>query len=348
MITAEVIQNLNSPYLGFVSGDVKVVAKKVLPPEIAEKGALIFVSKADQLMTALLKEPAIIIGHKSLTPPENSSVAYFTTPSVHLAMATILPLFDGKMNRFVQEQKIHPSACIDPTAHLGQNVSVGPFVVIGAGARVGDGTTLASHVVIESEASVGDHCLMHPHVFIGAHCTVGSHCEFHPHVTIGADGFSFAPNKEGVHQKIPQIGTVVIGNHVELGASCAIDRAALTETRIGNGTKMDNFCHVGHNCDIGEHNVFAAGLRVAGSCKIGSYCTFGGGVDVADHVTICDRVMLGGRAGVSNDITKPGAYSGHPLEPIRDYLKTVTNMAYLTRMRKDLHRVLKHLNLHED
>ena len=348
MITAEVIQNLNSPDLSFISGDLKAVASLVLPPEVAVKDALVFVSKADQLEMALHKQAAIIVGHKSLTPPANSKVAFFSTGSVQLAMAAILPLFDGKMNRFVQAEKIHPLACIDPTAHIGQNVSIGPFVVIGARAHIGDGCTLSSHVVVETDAVVGDHSLLHSHVFIGAHCILGSHCEMHPHVTIGADGFSFVANKEGVQQKIPQIGRVVIGNHVELGASCAIDRAALTETRVGNGTKMDNFCHVGHNCEIGDNCVFAAGLRVAGSSKIGNNCMFGGGVDISDHVTVCDRVMLGGRAGVSNDVEKPGAYSGHPLEPIRDYLKTVTNMMYITRMRKDLQRVLKHLNLKDD
>ncbi len=219
--------------------------------------SLVFVSKADQLEVALKAQSPIIIAHKNLKLPSDLNTTLFTTGSIQLAMATILPLFDGKMNRFNQEMKIHPTASIHPSAHLGKNVGVGPYAVIGEQAKIGDGATIGANAVIECFAEIGDHSIIHPQVFIGAHCALGSHCEIHPHTTIGADGFSFAMTKEGTHRKIPQIGRVVIGNNVELGANCAIDRAALTETRIGNGTKMDNLCHVAHNVVIGENCVYS-------------------------------------------------------------------------------------------
>ncbi|KHD87235.1 MAG: UDP glucosamine N-acyltransferase [Bdellovibrio sp. ArHS] len=348
MITADVIKELNSSDLSFVSGTLQAVAVKVLPPEKADKQSLIFVSKKEQLEAALNAEAPIIVAHKSLALPADSKATFFQTPNVQLAMAAILPLFDGKMNRFNQETKIHPTAFVHPTAHLGKNVGVGPFAVIGEQAKIGDGCTIGAHTVIECFAEIGDHTILHPQVFIGAYCTLGSHCEIHPHTTIGADGFSFAMAKDGTHKKIPQIGRVVIGNHVELGANCAIDRAALTETRIGNGTKMDNFCHVAHNVVIGDNCVIAAGFKVAGSSTIGNNCMFGGEAAISDHIHVTDKVMLAGRAAVTNDVLQPGAYGGYPLEPLRDSLKTLANKAHLTRIRKDLSRVLKHLGLKDE
>nr|WP_295903397.1 UDP-3-O-(3-hydroxymyristoyl)glucosamine N-acyltransferase [uncultured Bdellovibrio sp.] len=348
MITAEVIKDLKSSDLTFVSGRAEAIATKVLPPEKSDSESLVFVSKPEQLSQALQANAAIIVAHKSLPLPTDTKSTFFQTGSIQLGMAAILPLFDGKMNRFNQETKIHPTAVIHPSAHLGKNVSVGPYAVIGEQAKIGDGCTIGAQTTIECYAEIGDHSLIHPQVFIGAHCTLGSHCEIHPHTTIGADGFSFAMTKEGTHKKIPQIGRVVIGNNVELGANCAIDRAALTETKIGNGTKMDNFCHIAHNVVVGDNCVMAAGFKIAGSSTIGNNCMFGGEAAVSDHITICDRVVIAGRGAVTFNITEPGQYGGYPLEPLRDALKTLANKTHITRMRKDLARVLKHLGLNAE
>jgi UDP-3-O-[3-hydroxymyristoyl] glucosamine N-acyltransferase len=348
MITADVIKDLNSSELTHVSGSLQAVAASVLPPELATKESLVFVSKAAQLEAALKAQSPIIVAHKSLTLPTDSSSSFFTTPSVQLAMAAILPLFDGKMNRFNQATKIHPTAIVHETAHVGIGTILGPYVVIGEHVKIGDHCTLGAHTVVEAYAEIGAHTLLHPQVFIGAHCILGTHCEIHPHTTIGADGFSFAMAKDGTHKKIPQIGRVVIGNHVEMGANCAVDRAALTETRIGDGTKFDNFVHIAHNCVIGKDCVLAAGFKMAGSSSMGNNGMAGGGVDIADHVHITDKVMLAGRAGVTNDITASGAYGGYPIEPLRDSLKTIANFANLTRLRKDVAKILKHLNLNDE
>ncbi|MEK2687814.1 UDP-3-O-(3-hydroxymyristoyl)glucosamine N-acyltransferase [Bdellovibrio sp. GT3] len=348
MITADVIKSLQSSDAVFVSGSTEAIAQKVLPPEQADSESLVFVSKPHQLEQALKAQATIIVAHKSLALPTDSKSTFFSTHHVQLAMAAILPLFDGKMNRFNQETKIHPSAFVHPSAHLGQNVSVGPFAVIGEHARIGDGCTIGAHVVIECYAQIGAHTILHPQVFIGAYCELGAHCEIHPHTTIGADGFAFAQTKEGLHKKIPQIGKVILGDNVELGANCAVDRAALTETRIGSGTKMDNFCHVAHNVIIGENNVMAAGFKIAGSSTIGSNCMFGGDAAISDHVNICDKVIVAGRSGVTSDLLQPGAYGGYPIEPLRESLKTLANLSQLTRIRKELARVVKHLGLKEE
>lgn len=348
MIKAEVIQNINSTEFQYVGGDLNSVATKVLPPEECDSESLVFVSKEPQLQMALAAKAPIIVAHKSLKVPATHDTALFSTPSIQLAMAELLPLFDGKLNRFNQKEKIHSTAVIHETAVLGKNVGIGPFVVIGEGAHIGDNTTIGAHTVIESFAIVKGNTLLHPHVFIGSHCEVGHHCEIHPHTTIGADGFAFAMTKEGTHKKIPQIGRVIIADNVEMGANCAVDRAALTVTRIGKGTKFDNFCHIAHNVVIGENCVMAAGFKIAGSSRVGNNCMFGGDAAVSDHITICDRVIIAGRGAVTSSITEPGQYGGYPLEPLRDALKTLANKTHITRIRKDLARVVKHLGLNEE
>ena len=348
MITAEVIKNLHAPELQYHSGDLHRVATKVLPPEICDAESLVFISKPDQLEEALAVKAPLVVAFGKLTLPSSSTTTFFTTPNIPMAMSLILPLFDGKMNRFNQIEKVHPLSFVHPLAHLGKNVTIGPFVMIGEGARIGDSCTIGANTVVESFATIGDHTILHPLVFVGAHCEIGTHCEIHPHTTIGADGFSYARAASGEQRKIPQIGKVILGNHVEIGANCAIDRAALTETRIGDGTKLDNFAHIAHNVQVGKNGVTAAGFRVAGSSTIGDNLMAGGDVSISDHVDICDNVALAGRAGVTNDILKAGAYGGYPLEPLRDSLRTLANLTQVSRLRKQMAKVFKHLDLNEE
>jgi len=151
-------------------------------------------------------------------------------------------------------------------------------------------------------------------------------------------------------RKSQQIGKVVIGNHVEMGGNCVVDRAALTETRIGNGTKFDNICHVAHNVVIGENCLIAAGFLIAGSSKIGNNCMFGGRVSITDHVELCNNVVLGGGSIVTNDIKTPGIYAGYPIEPLRENMKTLASLGNgnLLKMRKQLSKIIKHLGLNEE
>ncbi|MFP5520528.1 MAG: UDP-3-O-(3-hydroxymyristoyl)glucosamine N-acyltransferase [Bdellovibrionia bacterium] len=348
MIKADLLQNLNIPDFQFHSGSLAAVAANILPPEDATQESLVFVSKAEQLHLALSKEAAIIIALSSLTPPENYKGAFFSCKNIPTTMSYVFPLFDGKMNRFRQKERIHPTAVIHDSAHVGPHSSIGPYVVIGENAHVGDHCTIGAHCIIESEAKVGDHTLLHGQVFIGSHCEVGARCEIHPHVTIGSDGFGFAIQKDGTSRKIPQLGKVIIGNDVEIGGNCVFDRAALTITKIGNGTKFDNLCHVAHNVQIGDNCLFAGGFFVAGSSKIGNNVMTGGHVVVADHVEICDRVVLAGRSAVTKDVTAPGSYGGFPLEPMRDSLRTLTSMTYVSHLRKQVTKIMKHLNLEDE
>lgn len=349
MITSEVIKNLNSAHINYIRGPLDRIAEKVLPPNLARDNALVFTSTQEHFNSAIEKKASVIVFHSNIdTQSASPDIALFETAHIQMAMSAILPLFDGKMNRFIQEEKIHPTSIIHPSAHIGKNVFIGPYVIIGENTQIGDHTTIGSHCVIENNVHIGDHCLLHPTVFIGAQTIIGHHTEIHPHTTIGSDGFGFAIDRAGIANKIPQIGRVIIGNHVEIGANCTIDRAALTETIIHDGVKVDNLCHFGHNTEVGDHSLITAGFFIAGSSKVGKHFVCGGNTAISDHKTVTDKVTVAGRSTVGHDITEPGQYGGYPIQPMRTYLKTQATLPNISDMKKQIAKILKHLQLDKE
>ncbi|MBX9769071.1 MAG: UDP-3-O-(3-hydroxymyristoyl)glucosamine N-acyltransferase, partial [Bdellovibrionales bacterium] len=166
-----------------------------------------------------------------------------------------------------------------------------------------------------------------------------------PHSTIGSPGFGFATDQQGLHHPIPQIGFVQIDSDVSIGANCAIDRGTFGPTRIGSGTKIDNFAHIAHNCEIGKNCMITAGIIIAGSSKLGDWVVTGGSVRITDHVEIASKVQLGGNSAVTKDVPTAGAYGGHPLQPLKEYLRTTSSLPHLPEIRKTLNRILEKLNL---
>lgn len=340
----------SAPQLEKIQGPDSFQAARVDRPEDAGPASLVFASTPEQLRFALQNAPALLILQAKLEVPAGAAphTAIFRTPSIGLAMAALLPAFDTKSARFQQETTRHPSAVVHPRARVHASAVLGPGVVIGEDAQLEEGVIIGANSVIERGARIGARSLLHPLVFVGAECEIGTDCEIHPHTTIGSDGFGFAQDKAFKHHKLPQLGRVVIGDRVEIGANCAIDRAAFTETRIGSGTKLDNLCHVAHNCEVGEDSVIAAGFFMAGSSKIGKRFMVGGTSALADHVNVGDDVILAGRSVIVNDLPNKGAYGGYPVQPMKDYLKTLSSLPHVVRLRKDVSRIMKHLGLSED
>lgn len=347
-ISANQLKSLESPHLKYVHGDLSRQALAPKPPEHWSPGHLVFVSTKDDLDKFVeLKAPLIITLEKLASSVQNSSEStLFSAPSISAALAVVLPFFDRKQERFYAG--IHPSAVIDPSAEIGENVSIGAFSYIGPKVKIGNGTMIGPQVTLELEARVGVNSILHAQVFIGAHCEVGNHCEIHPHTTIGSDGFGYVTGPDKKQYKVPQIGKVVLEDHVEIGSNCAIDRATLLETRIGQGTKFDNIVHVAHNVRFGRNNLITAGFNIAGSSVLGDNCIAAGGAGVVDHVHITDNVILGARASVTKDITEPGAYIGYPLEKMKDGLKTMASLPSLPKLRKQMLEVRKKLGLNVD
>ena len=335
-------------YLSFISGSESHSADRAADTNQSHSltGALCFANSLDLANKAIQGKASILILDRKvdltkLTIPTDISV--FQTPSITASMALILPLLEQKTLRF--PAGIHATASIAQSAQIGKNVKIGSHSVIGENAIIGDNAIIGAQTVVEAEAKIGKGTILHSQVFIGYRCLVGNFCEVHPQTTIGSDGFGFIKDPQGKQMKIPQIGIVVLEDHVEIGSHCAIDRATLGETKIGEGTKLDNFCHIAHNCQIGKRNVFAGGFMMAGTSTVGDDCTVGGGTLITDHVTVGSKIMIGGKSGVTKDMPDPGAYIGYPLEPLRDGLKTLANMTKLTELRKDVATIKEHLKL---
>lgn len=349
MLAATTIQTQHADVFTFLCGDLDKHATVSRTLDGACCESLVFVSEEQQLAAALSAKPAILVVQAKLAgllPREpESDTCCFSVRNMPMGMARLLKYFDAKRLRFTQWGERHPTAVVHPDAKIGARVFLGPYCVIGAQAAIGDDSLIGAHAVIENGAQIGLRSVIHPHVFVGAACVIGNDCEIHPHTTIGSDGFGYAVDPDGKPRKITHLGNVQIGNDVEIGGNCAIDRATLTSTYIRAGTKLDNICHIAHNCDLGENSFFTAGFMMGGSTKIGRQFVTGGNSVVTAHIKIADNVTLQGRSSVTNDIETPGAYGGYPLQPLKEAMKTAVSLSHLNEIRKNLYRVMRHLRL---
>lgn len=232
---------------------------------------------------------------------------------------------------------IHPSASVDGRAEIGDGVSIGPHVAVGAGCRVGPRTAIRAGCVLGRGVEVGEDCLLHANVTLYDGVVIGGRAVIHSGAVIGADGFGMV--LAGDHyEKFPQVGRVVIGNDVEIGANCCIDRAALGVTEIGDGTKLDNMVHVAHNCRLGKHVVVAAQTGFSGGVEVGDYAVIGGQVGVGDKARIEARAVLGSGCGVltSKVIRSGQVVWGTPARPLKEHLAQLANLSRLAKLREEV------------
>ncbi len=229
---------------------------------------------------------------------------------------------------------IHPSVCVQKGAEIDPSAEVEAFVTIGGGARIGARTRIGASSSIGAGVEIGDDCVLHPRVSIYERVTIGARCVVHSGAVIGADGFGFEM-VDGAYQKVPQVGTVVVGDDVEIGANTCIDRATLGVTVIGDGTKLDNMVHIAHNCRIGRHVVIAAQTGLAGGVTIGDYAVVGGQVGVGDKARIEAKAIVGSGAGIlTAKIVRAGEpVWGTPARPLRQYLEQLATLARLAKRR---------------
>lgn len=224
-----------------------------------------------------------------------------------------------------------------PTRSEVKAAFIGAFVAVGEGSRVGEGTQILAGTQIGENVTVGRNCIIHPNVIIEDGCTVGDNVILHAGVVIGADGFGYVRDENNQYIKFPQIGTVVIEDNVEIGANTCIDRGALGETRIGEGTKIDNLVQVGHNVSIGKRCVIAAQTGISGSVVIEDDCVIGGQVGFGDHVRVRSGTVIGSQAGVlPGKIVRPGVYWGTPIQPLDEYKRQNAHVKGLERLKADV------------
>ncbi len=259
----------------------------------------------------------------------SADVTLIPTDSVQNAFAEIAALFYPDHARSAWAQ----AAAIDPSAHIGNGVVLGPGVAIGANAEIGDNVRIAPNTVIGQGVAIGRNCEIGANVTI-THSYIGDDVLILPGAQIGQPGFGFASDRRG-HKKIPQLGRVIVQDRVEIGACTTVDRGALGDTVIGEGTKIDNLVQIGHNNRIGRHNMIVAQVGISGSCELGDFVVLGGQVGFADHVQVGDGARFAARSGVA-----PGEYAGGqdwggaPAVPARQWMRQIAAIALLAKRRK--------------
>jgi UDP-3-O-[3-hydroxymyristoyl] glucosamine N-acyltransferase len=235
----------------------------------------------------------------------------------YLALAKILQRFFAEVPL---PEGVSPLASIAATASIGRGARIGPFATVSDRASIGPGATLFPGAFVGAGASIGEETVLHANAVVYHGCVVGKRCIVHASAVIGADGFGFA-SSEGVHHKIPQIGIARIEDDVEIGAGTTIDRAALGETVIGAGTKIDNLVMVGHNVRVGRGCILVAQAAIAGSAELGDYSVMAGQAGITGHVKVGSKVMIAAKSAVMKDLDGPATVAGNPARPLREHLK---------------------------
>lgn len=245
----------------------------------------------------------------------------------YLAFARLSQLFERRPR---PPTGVHPSAVVDPSAKLGQDVSIGPFCVVEADVVIGAGSVLHAGVSVGAGSTIGADCELHPRVTLYHAVHLGDRVRLHAQTVIGADGFGYAPRPGGGWEKICQLGGVIIEDDVEIGAGSAVDRGALRPTRVGRGCIIDNQVHIAHNVELGEYTAIAGCSGVAGSTKIGKRCTVGGFCGISGHLEIVDDVHLNGATTVTKSITEPGHYASCiPAQDVKTWRRNTVRFTQL-------------------
>ncbi len=324
MKTSEIAELVGGELRG---GDIEITACAGV--EHATAGQIAFVESRD--VPADTGASCLIVSGQAKIP---NGPAAIVVDRPKLAFAQVAAILHAPKRR---EPVIHPTAAISETASIGRNVFIGAFTCVGEGSHIGDGTQLRAGAKVGDNVNVGIDCVLHPNVFVDDNCVIGDRVLLHSGVVIGADGFGYVRDEAGNYLKFPQIGRVVIENDVEIGANTCIDRGALGETRIGEGTKIDNLVQVGHNVTVGKRCVIAAQTGISGSVTIEDDCVIGGQVGFGDHVRVQSGAIIGSQAGVlPGKIVRAGVWWGTPIQPLDEYKRQNAHVKSLGRLKEEL------------
>ncbi len=323
---------------GLLSKAQDVVITKIAPPILADESTLALALGEEEIANLSTSKA------KAALVPLGVNIDGYSTIEVErprLAMMKLITLFYTAPET---NTGVHPTAVVHPEAKLGQNVSIGPNAVVAKGAVIGDNTTIMANCYVGNYANIGSECFFHPGVNIGDRVQVGNKVILHHGVSLGADGFSFVtenPNNieqarkdgeikdsdaEHVIFKINSIGSVIIGNNVEIGANTAIDRGTIENTTIGDNTKIDDLVMIGHNCKIGKGCMIVSQVGIAGSCVIGDRVVIAGQAGLADHIKIGSDSIIAAKAGITKSFPEKSIVVGAPAVPRKEFIKQLKIM----------------------
>lgn len=326
-----------------VKGDDEILIRGVATLKDATQGQISFVSNPKyKNQLSLTKASAVILSEKLADTYEGNALV---NNDPYLTFAKVVNIYHNKGK---PASKIHPSAVLADDVKIGDDVEIAANVVIDSGVEIGSESIISSGTIIEKNVTIGERALIYPNVTIYSDTKIGADAIIHSGAVIGSDGFGFAPQKDKSWYKILQIGNVVIGKDVEVGANTTIDRAALGSTVIADGVKLDNQIQIGHNVQIGKKSIIAASTAIAGSTTIGECCQIGGAVAIAGHLEITDNVVITGRSMVVRSIKQAGVYSsGITADENRKWRRNAARFRSLDEMAKKLKELEKKLESKE-
>jgi UDP-3-O-[3-hydroxymyristoyl] glucosamine N-acyltransferase len=324
---------------GVITGNPDELISGLSKIEEAEQGDLTFLYlPAYEKYFAATKASAIIV--KPGFNKSRSDLSYIEANDPNKAFFKILSKYFSP--EFPLEG-IDPTAYIHPSADIGKNAALGKNVVISEGCKVGDNTKIFHNTVLMNNVTIGADCLLFPNVSIREGCIIGNRVIIHPGTVVGSDGFGYFTDENGVYNKIPQIGIVIIEDDVELGSNVSIDRASLGATVIKKGVKIDNLVQIAHNVEIGENTVLSAQAGISGSTHVGNNCIIAGQAGLVGHVHIADNVIIMAQSGVSKGISKPGYYFGSPAKELKTTMKLEAHIRNLPEYAEEIKKLRKEI-----
>lgn len=315
---------------GKIIGDENATITGVSPIESCEPGHLSFIAQArfaDYIDKA--KCSVLIVSEKLLTA-ETYPTTIIAVEDAYLSFQVLMNLYKEMQGR---KSGIEQGAVFHETATVGEDVYVGAFTCVSEKVKIGDGSQIYPQVYIGKNVKIGKNCIIYSGVRIYDYCVIGDDCVIHSNTVIGSDGFGFQPTKDG-YQKIPQLGNVILEDHVEIGSNCSIDRGTIGSTVIGRGTKIDNLIQIAHNVKIGQNNVIAAQAGIAGSTTIGDWNQIGGQVGIVGHINIGNQVKIQAQSGVNSGAKDGDILYGSPAINAGEYRRNYVHFRNFTEIVK--------------
>jgi UDP-3-O-[3-hydroxymyristoyl] glucosamine N-acyltransferase len=332
---------------GKIEGDEHVCVNRLAKIEEGETGALSFLSNPKYENYIYTTQSSVCIVDHNFAPnqPLPSTLTLIKVDNAYSSFAKLLELY-AQMKK--KPAAIEQPSFVDPSATIGKNCYIGAFAYIGAQAIVGDDCQIYPGAYIGEFSRIGNATTVYSGVHMYDHTEVGSRCTIHSGTVIGSDGFGFAPDEQGVFTKVPQIGNVVIGNDVEIGANCTIDRATMGSTKIGNGVKIDNLCQIAHNVEIGAHTAMASQAGIAGSAKLGKHIMVGGQAGINGHLTIADHTKIVAQSGIPSSVKTADTLMGSPAIPLHDFKRSYIGFRRLPEILDEVRALRKEINQLKD
>lgn len=338
-------QQISEILQGEVVGNPNEEVSTLSKIEEGKKGSLTFLSNPKYTPFLYTTDASVTIVNKSFIAEKEIKTTLIKVDDSYKAFSKLLEFYNQvKLNKSGKE---HPHF-IDPSATIGDSLYLGAFSYIGSNVRIGDNVKIYPNVYIGDNVVIGDNTMLFAGTKIYSETAIGKNCIIHSGVIIGSDGFGFAPDSEGVYNKIPQTGNVVIEDNVDIGAGTTIDRATLGSTVIRKGVKLDNQIQIAHNVEIGENTVIAAQTGIAGSSKIGKNCQIGGQVGIVGHLIIGDNVRIQAQSGITRSLKDFETVQGSPALGYNDYNKSYVHFKNLTKLVDRINELEKMINTQKE